>query len=52
LGISPEGIGSLGMLLNFIVTIIVSRMTAPPSEDVMRMVDEMRLPREAPATDS
>ncbi len=44
LGISPEGIGAVGMLLNFALTVIVSRFTAPPPEEVQRMVEEIRLP--------
>jgi len=47
LGISPEGIGAVGMLLNFALTLIVSRFTAPPPEEVQRMVEEIRLPGEA-----
>ncbi len=45
LGISPEGIGVIGMLLNFAVAIIVSRMTAPPPERVQHMVEHIRVPR-------
>ncbi|MBD3560271.1 cation acetate symporter, partial [Planktothrix sp. FACHB-1355] len=29
-GVSPEGIGTLGMAINFVVTFVVSRLTAPP----------------------
>ncbi|MFP8871317.1 MAG: VC_2705 family sodium/solute symporter, partial [Myxococcota bacterium] len=47
-GISPEGIGSIGMLINFVVTLVVSRITPPPPQHVVDLVDEMRLPREAP----
>ncbi|MCZ6782153.1 MAG: cation acetate symporter [Proteobacteria bacterium] len=43
-GISPEGIGTVGMLLNFAVTLAVSRVTAPPPPGVQAMVDEIRLP--------
>jgi cation/acetate symporter len=43
-GISPEGIGSVGMLLNFAVTLTVSRFTPEPPPDVLAMVDEIRLP--------
>ena len=46
-GISPEGIGAVGMLLNFALALIVSRFTAPPPEDVQRLVEEIRLPGEA-----
>jgi cation/acetate symporter len=44
-GISPEGIGVIGMLLNFAVAIIVSKMTAPPPERVQHMVEHIRVPR-------
>ncbi len=43
-GISPEGIGSIGMILNFIVSLVVSRMTPPPPKHVQDMVDEIRVP--------
>jgi cation/acetate symporter len=48
-GISPEGIGTLGMLLNFAVTIGVSLVTPPPPAEVQAMVDEIRLPSGAHA---
>lgn len=43
-GISPQGIGTLGMLLNFIVTLTVSACTAPPPAEVQRLVEEVRVP--------
>ena len=46
-GISPEGIGTLGMLLNFTVTMVVSRMTDEPPEEVQTLVDSIRVPRGA-----
>jgi cation/acetate symporter len=46
-GISPEGIGTLGMLLNFAVTWGVSRITPPPPEPVQLLVDAVRVPRGA-----
>ena len=46
-GISPEGIGSLGMMLNFAVTLVVSKFTPPPPEEVQNLVEEIRLPRAA-----
>ncbi|MEL6676841.1 MAG: sodium:solute symporter family protein [Bacteroidota bacterium] len=46
-GISPEGIGTVGMLLNFVVTITVSRMTEAPPEDIQQMVEDIRIPRGA-----
>ena len=51
-GISPEGIGSLGMLLNFAVMLTVSHLTPPPSEEVRTMVEELRLPRQTTPQDS
>ena len=46
-GISPEGIGTLGMLLNFAVTWGVSLITPPPPEPVRMLVDAVRVPRGA-----
>ncbi len=48
-GISPEGIGTIGMLLNFVVTVTVSRMTAPPPAEIQDLVDHIRVPRGAGA---
>jgi cation/acetate symporter len=47
LGISPEGIGFVGMLINFAVTITVSACTAPPPESVRAMVDSIHIPNGA-----
>ncbi len=44
-GISPEGIGVVGMLLNFVVAIFVSLMTSPPPDRVQHMVEHIRIPR-------
>ena len=44
-GISPEGIGAIGMLLNFSVAIAVSYMTAPPPERIQHLVEHIRVPR-------
>lgn len=44
-GISPEGIGTIGMVFNFIVTIIVSNLTKEPPKDVQDMVESLRYPR-------
>lgn len=45
-GISPEGIGSLGMLLNIFVAQIVARLTPAPPAKVQELVDNIRFPRE------
>jgi cation/acetate symporter len=44
LSISPEGIGFVGMLINFIVAITVSTYTEPPPEGVIKMVEDIRKP--------
>ncbi len=49
LGISPEGIGTVGMVVNMIVTIIVSRLTPAPPAKVQEMVENIRVPRGAGA---
>jgi cation/acetate symporter len=49
LGISPEGIGFVGMLLNFAVTYAVSHLTAPPPEHIQHLVEDIRVPRGAGA---
>jgi cation/acetate symporter len=46
-GISAQGIGTLGMLLNLVVTLVVSRLTPPPSEEIQQIVEDIRIPRGA-----
>ena len=46
-GISPEGIGTLGMLVNFVVAIGVSRFTPEPPPQVQVLVELIRVPRGA-----
>lgn len=48
-GISPEGIGMVGMLLNFLVAVGVSALTPPPPADVQELVETIRVPRGAGA---
>ena len=43
-GISPEGIGAVGMLLNFAVAFTIARLTAAPPAEVCDMVDDIRIP--------
>jgi len=43
-GISPEGIGTFGMMINFAVAISVSLLTPPPPAAVQELVEEIRLP--------
>ncbi len=44
LGISPEGIGTVGMLINFALAMTVSRFTAEPPPHVQALVDRIRIP--------
>jgi cation/acetate symporter len=46
-GISPEGIGSIGMLLNFVACYVVSKFTPAPPQHVQDMIQEIRIPRGA-----
>lgn len=44
LGISPEGIGFIGMLLNIGAAFVVSRLSPPPPPKVQDLVDDIRIP--------
>jgi cation/acetate symporter len=44
LGISPEGIGTVGMLLNFAVALIVMRFTPPPPPEIQALIEDIRTP--------
>jgi len=46
-GISPEGIGTLGMVFNFLISFLISRVTAPPPQEIKDMVDDIRIPQGA-----
>ena len=43
-GISPEGFGSVAMLLNFVVSITIMKFTPPPPLDVQEIVEQIRIP--------
>ena len=43
-GISPEGFGTVAMIVNFVVSIIVSRFTAKPPQDIQELVENIRIP--------
>jgi cation/acetate symporter len=49
-GISPEGIGTLGMLVNFGVALLVMQFTPPPPPEVQALVEEIRIPSGAGAS--
>ena len=46
-GISPEGIGTIGMLINFGAAFVTARLTAPVPAEVGALVDRIRVPRGA-----
>ncbi|MEC8679824.1 MAG: sodium:solute symporter family protein [Bacteroidota bacterium] len=43
-GISPEGFGSIAMLCNFVVSIVISKLTSPPPQKINDLVDNIRIP--------
>tara|TARA_R110002126_G_scaffold277373_2_gene423212 strand:+ start:13763 stop:15448 length:1686 start_codon:yes stop_codon:yes gene_type:complete len=43
-GVSPEGFGTIAMAINFIISIIVSRFTPSPPEEVQEIVENIRIP--------
>ncbi len=43
-GISPEAFGAVGALINFVVALTVSNMTAPPPEHIQHLVEDIRVP--------
>lgn len=45
-GISPEGIGTVGMLLNFAIANTVSFLGPPPPDEIRTLVERIRVPRE------
>jgi cation/acetate symporter len=48
LGISPEGFGSVGMVVNIAVSSVVALLTPPPPKEVQDIVEHIRVPRGAP----
>jgi cation/acetate symporter len=46
-GISPEGFGTVAMLVNFIVSLVVCHLTAAPPSNVQDIVEDIRYPRGA-----
>jgi cation/acetate symporter len=43
-GISPEGFGSIAMVVNFIVALVVNRFTPEPPKEVQEIVENIRIP--------
>ncbi len=46
-GISPEGFGTVAMILNFIVSIIIMKFTKEPPKSVQDIVENIRIPVDA-----
>jgi cation/acetate symporter len=44
LGISPEGIGVVGMALNFLVATVISRLSDEPPLEVQQLIERIRTP--------
>ena len=44
MGISPEGIGTIGMLINVFVSIMVSKFTSKPPSEIDDLIDSIRQP--------
>jgi cation/acetate symporter len=49
MGISVNAFGAIGALVNFIVAIVVSKMTAPPPQHIQDLVEDIRVPKGAGA---
>jgi len=43
-GISPEGFGTVAMIVNFVVALVVNRFTPEPPQDVQEIVENIRIP--------
>jgi cation/acetate symporter len=43
-GISPEGFGTIAMCVNFLISIVISKFTPAPPEDVQEIVENIRIP--------
>ncbi len=47
-GVSPEGIGTVGMILNFVCMWVVSKVTQEPPQEVQELVESLRYPEARP----
>ena len=43
-GISPEGFGTVAMVINLVISLVVSRLTAAPPKEVQDIVEDIRIP--------
>tara|TARA_B100000287_G_scaffold415109_1_gene448360 strand:+ start:174 stop:1883 length:1710 start_codon:yes stop_codon:yes gene_type:complete len=44
--ISPEGFGTIAMIVNFIVSIVVLKFTSEPPDEIKKIVEDIRIPSE------
>ena len=51
-GVSAEGIGTLGMVINLAIALVVSRLTPPPPIEIQNMVEELRMPEDIRAQEA
>ena len=45
LNISPEGIGTIGMVVNFVVAFVVLKLTGDSPEEIQQLVEDIRYPK-------
>ncbi len=43
-GISPEGFGTVAMVVNFIISLVISKFTPAPPQEVQDIVEDIRIP--------
>jgi cation/acetate symporter len=46
LGIQPESFGAVGALINIVVAVVVSKLTAPPPDHIQHLVEDIRVPHQ------
>lgn len=46
-GISPEGFGTVAMIVNFVISVLIAQFTPHPPRDVQELVEEIRIPKGA-----
>lgn len=44
-GVSPEGFGTFGMLINFGVSLVIMQFTPPPPDEIQVLIEDIRVPR-------
>ncbi len=43
-GISPEGFGAVAMVINFVISLVISKFTSAPPKEVQEIVENIRIP--------